>query len=170
MFVSFLFQLFFFFFFFNDTATTEIYTLSLHDALPILPVLQRRGRADPEPVEQRPVGGAAGQVHVLAVVDGKLAAAERGGRPAEPGPGLQQRDRGAGLAQCDRRADPGQAAADDDDVALAHCGTTCRIRVAGRVIPARDRTATMAFSLVVSDSLVCRTAAGWAEMRSSSRR
>src|SRR2546422_7748736 len=25
-----------FFFFFNDTATTEIYTLSLHDALPIL--------------------------------------------------------------------------------------------------------------------------------------
>src|SRR5260221_13980159 len=29
--------LFLFFFFFNDTATTEIYTLSLHDALPILP-------------------------------------------------------------------------------------------------------------------------------------
>src|SRR5215213_3239244 len=34
---SFLFILFFFFF--NDTATTEIYTLSLHDALPILPML-----------------------------------------------------------------------------------------------------------------------------------
>src|SRR2546426_3298774 len=30
----------FLFFFFNDTATTEIYTLSLHDALPI----SRRGR------------------------------------------------------------------------------------------------------------------------------
>src|SRR2546425_13303967 len=29
-------SLFLFFFFFNDTATTEIYTLSLHDALPIL--------------------------------------------------------------------------------------------------------------------------------------
>src|SRR3712207_8598374 len=28
----------FFFFFFNDTATTEIYTLSLHDALPIFTV------------------------------------------------------------------------------------------------------------------------------------
>src|SRR5437660_8500784 len=28
---------FFFVFFFNDTATTEIYTLSLHDALPIWP-------------------------------------------------------------------------------------------------------------------------------------
>src|SRR3712207_6909647 len=27
----------YFLFFFNDTATTEIYTLSLHDALPILP-------------------------------------------------------------------------------------------------------------------------------------
>src|SRR5271169_957112 len=34
LFVFFLF-LSFFFFFFNDTATTEIYTLSLHDALPI---------------------------------------------------------------------------------------------------------------------------------------
>src|SRR5437899_12382154 len=32
------------FFFFNDTATTEIYTLSLHDALPIL--AQRRARAE----------------------------------------------------------------------------------------------------------------------------
>src|SRR3712207_7147120 len=31
-----------FFFFFNDTATTEIYTLSLHDALPIC--RPRRGR------------------------------------------------------------------------------------------------------------------------------
>src|SRR6478752_10372800 len=30
-----LFFLFLMFFFFNDTATTEIYTLSLHDALPI---------------------------------------------------------------------------------------------------------------------------------------
>src|SRR5258708_9169819 len=28
--------IYFFLFFFNDTATTEIYTLSLHDALPIL--------------------------------------------------------------------------------------------------------------------------------------
>src|SRR2546426_6738477 len=31
-----------FFFFFNDTATTEIYTLSLHDALPILGVFGDR--------------------------------------------------------------------------------------------------------------------------------
>src|SRR2546427_8830578 len=33
------FSLILFFFFFNDTATTEIYTLSLHDALPIFTVL-----------------------------------------------------------------------------------------------------------------------------------
>src|SRR3712207_6946978 len=33
------------FFFFNDTATTEIYTLSLHDALPIS---CRRSKAGPE--------------------------------------------------------------------------------------------------------------------------
>src|SRR2546430_11301121 len=31
-----------FFFFFNDTATTEIYTLSLHDALPISGLLQNQ--------------------------------------------------------------------------------------------------------------------------------
>src|SRR5260370_24678080 len=36
---------FFHFFFFNDTATTEIYTLSLHDALPICwPAVARRRR------------------------------------------------------------------------------------------------------------------------------
>src|SRR2546425_7113073 len=37
-----------FFFFFNDTATTEIYTLSLHDALPIYVGIGRRhlDRAD----------------------------------------------------------------------------------------------------------------------------
>src|SRR3712207_7459942 len=33
--VVFIDELLFLFFFFNDTATTEIYTLSLHDALPI---------------------------------------------------------------------------------------------------------------------------------------
>src|SRR2546422_11615069 len=37
----------FIFFFFNDTATTEIYTLSLHDALPIWRQLEGRLREDP---------------------------------------------------------------------------------------------------------------------------
>src|SRR3989442_3375763 len=36
-----------FFFFFNDTATTEIYTLSLHDALPISARLPARNPASP---------------------------------------------------------------------------------------------------------------------------
>src|SRR5258708_29538597 len=34
-----------FFFFFNDTATTEIYTLSLHDALPISGPMRNERRA-----------------------------------------------------------------------------------------------------------------------------
>src|SRR5215204_7582395 len=42
MFCGFHFGLFVFFFF-NDTATTEIYTLSLHDALPISPNASGRG-------------------------------------------------------------------------------------------------------------------------------
>src|SRR5437764_2683154 len=40
-------DLFDYFFFFHDTATTQIYTLSLHDALPILPPVQRRGPVTP---------------------------------------------------------------------------------------------------------------------------
>src|SRR2546425_5768515 len=39
-----------FFFFFNDTATTEIYTLSLHDALPIY---RRAAAASPHPAAVR---------------------------------------------------------------------------------------------------------------------
>src|SRR3712207_7777757 len=52
-----------FIFFFNDTATTEIYTLSLHDALPICRSSRREGAG-----QQRPAGGrqAAGQHHRVA--------------------------------------------------------------------------------------------------------
>src|SRR3712207_7665479 len=35
---------------FNDTSTTEIYTLSLHDALPILSVSPRQNSSKPSPV------------------------------------------------------------------------------------------------------------------------
>src|SRR6266581_7449807 len=45
----------FLFFFFNDTATTEIYTLSLHDALPIL-AHDRRVDVQPPGIGQ-PLGG-----------------------------------------------------------------------------------------------------------------
>src|SRR5262252_10288848 len=49
--------LYFFFFFFNDTATTEIYTLSLHDALPISAGQPgrrspRRARSAPRPARR----------------------------------------------------------------------------------------------------------------------
>src|SRR3712207_7319346 len=55
-------------FFFNDTATTEIYTLSLHDALPILP---------PHPV--RPPRLVDGQVEERGAVGRPGAAVERVG-------------------------------------------------------------------------------------------
>src|SRR2546423_9916983 len=44
------------FFFFNDTATTEIYPLSLHDALPI-PEPPREDRSDHVPRRNRPQHG-----------------------------------------------------------------------------------------------------------------
>src|SRR5258708_517978 len=50
-----------FFFFFNDTATTEIYTLSLHDALPICLAERRHGPALPPAAPAHPWGqGCAG--------------------------------------------------------------------------------------------------------------
>src|SRR5437899_10546220 len=56
------------FFFFNDTATTEIYTLSLHDALPIFqPGRRDRRRLEPAGVLARAREGA----RVAAVGDRK---------------------------------------------------------------------------------------------------
>src|SRR2546427_11312361 len=52
------------FFFFNDTATTEIYTLSLHDALPIC---HPPGRGRDQPVE-----GSGGARSVRAAEDERL--------------------------------------------------------------------------------------------------
>src|SRR5438552_12962251 len=42
-----------FFFFFNDTATTEIYTLSLHDALPIYPGVESPGQIHTDTTRRR---------------------------------------------------------------------------------------------------------------------
>src|SRR3989449_7286417 len=64
----------FFFFFFNDTATTEIYTLSLHDALPISPESLREARR-PEPGGAAPPAGA-----------GSRPREEAGDRCEAPGP------------------------------------------------------------------------------------
>src|SRR2546422_4471854 len=55
-----------FFFFFNDTATTEIYTLSLHDALPISVRHARSARLGRQRGGARPVP-AVGVLHGLPV-------------------------------------------------------------------------------------------------------
>src|SRR5256885_12002263 len=62
------------FFFFNDTATTEIYTLSLHDALPIW---QLR-KVDELAVAER-AGTAAAALEDLQAVDGGLDAGDADG-------------------------------------------------------------------------------------------
>src|SRR6266480_8104533 len=49
------------FFFFNDTATTEIYTLSLHDALPIS---ARGAPVSPAPPVARQVADRGGEPHL----------------------------------------------------------------------------------------------------------
>src|SRR5215217_8924975 len=69
-------SLIYFFFFFNDTATTEIYTLSLHDALPALELrVELRDR----------LGGAAGLGHWVQL------AGRRPGRSEEHTSELQSR-------------------------------------------------------------------------------
>src|SRR5256885_15269919 len=96
------FPLFFFFFFFNDTATTEIYTLSLHDALPISFVLAPRASgADYQvriftPARELPFAGhpTLGTCHAWL---------EAGGRPADPDSVVQECE--AGLITV--RRDPG---------------------------------------------------------------
>src|SRR5690349_22786290 len=49
------------FFFFNDTATTQIYTLSLHDALPICPAFLS-GRPSPTAQQISPVSAVSNSV------------------------------------------------------------------------------------------------------------
>src|SRR2546427_10348309 len=101
----------FFFFFFNDTATTEIYTLSLHDALPIYDAQGLRQ------AERRRIGGPvsrhalsvpespdlrlelvrsgdreSGLVHTRRTADGvERARARRGGRGGRAGAGRGKR-------------------------------------------------------------------------------
>src|SRR2546429_5149651 len=61
-----------FFFFFNDTATTEIYTLSLHDALPIsmlIPLLAKLPEEKPLQVQR--------QNSVLREIDASLSRRDR---------------------------------------------------------------------------------------------
>src|SRR6267143_6736394 len=88
-------------FFFNDTATTEIYTLSLHDALPIRSSrLAREGRerrSDEHAPMRRGAGAAGARVHQpLGRVHRRLARARAdpvrvaGRGPAVPEPDLDE--------------------------------------------------------------------------------
>src|SRR5205823_14830971 len=75
------------FFFFDDTATTEIYTLSLHDALPISPCRARRAAA------RRRHGGRRGTHPATAV-----------GAAARPGSEQSPADLGAAEGAAEPRA------------------------------------------------------------------
>src|SRR2546430_6078964 len=95
-----------FFFFFNDTATTEIYTLSLHDALPISPGRGGRARL---PARRKRLG----QVDDAEDDPGDRAAPERASR-------LRRRGRHAALDEPpdrvrdgDRAGEPAALRADD---------------------------------------------------------
>src|SRR2546427_6105383 len=67
-----------FFFFFNDTATTEIYTLSLHDALPILVVGLPTGRMRHFSIST-PLGSALGKLKMTCGWKSRPANAVAGG-------------------------------------------------------------------------------------------
>src|SRR2546422_7572548 len=95
-------------FFFNDTATTEIYTLSLHDALPISPAAAGPGRRERPAAPPRPARGHRAR-HRGAVALGARAAGQRGG--AVPGGGygdrpLRARRRRAGAPRSGRTRVP----------------------------------------------------------------
>src|SRR5438093_12987801 len=80
-----LFSLFRLRFFFNDTAPTEIYTLSLHDALPIC---QLHTRADERAARRGVPAAAVGR----AGAGGRLATAGRDGRLGAPVCGVVGRE------------------------------------------------------------------------------
>src|SRR5947208_10324369 len=73
------------FFFFNDTATTEIYTLSLHDALPI----SARGAGE----RLAGAGARGGLLKRILVRRQRRARLVAGGLRRQAGPGVEQADR-----------------------------------------------------------------------------
>src|SRR5438876_3975964 len=119
----------YFFFFFNDTATTEIYTLSLHDALPIFERLveqqdlrvvhQRRGHLDPL---AHPLG-VGGDLAVRRV--GHVQQGDRPGRSA---------GRVGKLVQLRRRQD--ELLAGEEGVYRVPFGYQANLPVYGRIAPA----------------------------------
>src|SRR3989442_425522 len=84
-----------FFFFFNDTATTEIYTLSLHDALPISNRAQGarpvRAEADLRSIPQHGGSAARGRRRDRELLPGDDGAPRQGRRSEEHTSELQSR-------------------------------------------------------------------------------
>src|SRR6266704_5359513 len=75
-----------FLFFFNDTATTEIYTLSLHDALPIPPTAMSTSQSDVPEGNHRPGARARACWDSTSVADSvRLRPTLRGWRTCPPG-------------------------------------------------------------------------------------
>ncbi len=134
-------------------------------ALPI-----RREHRDPEvwleleevihaqPAQKAPVRRAAAERNVLAVVDPVAVPLHREGRPSEPRPRFEERDRRAGIGALDRRGQPGQPSADNGDPAAAHAK-----------LPIRLRVSTQPFSQPRSDGRACRTSDGSTAIRSRIR-
>src|SRR5512135_3298840 len=121
-------------------------------------VLHGRVPGHAELVQQAAVGRAAAEEDVLAGVDGEAVPAERAGGAAEARARLEQRDVGARLGERDRGGDAGEPSPD------------YRYLRTHVILPARARTATMAFSPVDKDTRRSRTEAGSAAIRSRSRR
>src|SRR6266496_2409342 len=92
----------FFFFFFNDTATTEIYTLSLHDALP--PLL--RGRRRPHRCLPRCRVGLAPAAQACARRDARSAARGYRGRGHGCAPRARPRCDAGGVTRRPTSAEP----------------------------------------------------------------
>src|SRR5256885_12467661 len=111
------------FFFFNDTATTEIYTLSLHDALPIY-----AGRPGPDGAPALARHGLAGRGHRgIAGADGRASRAFRGSAAMAGGAGRGRRFRALAPAA---RPSGGQRAP-VADLAAPGAGT-CHARATAR--------------------------------------
>src|SRR4026209_1013026 len=143
----------FFFFFFNDTAPAEIYTLSLHDALPILrpghrwiPVSDRQGTEDVVGGEGRGASQADVAAHRIASPRDTLSPPEDGRRchPARAlRPRLDARD-GRGCRDRDRQGRRRRERADDLSRARAHAveaGVARRTRVRAGASTRRHRAA-----------------------------
>src|ERR1041385_9426340 len=90
-------------FFFNDTATTEIYTLSLHDALPIWPPARRILRAAVEALDEgeevAQLGGLAAGIDEHLVGRARLRHAQGQGGVEVPRLEEEQRVHGCSAAQ-----------------------------------------------------------------------